>query len=110
MTESSTAFGIEEALKTLGIKETNNGTSTGQKSFGSGEVITSFSPVDGALIGKVTSTTEKDYTTVIATAQEAFKKWRLMPAPQRGEIVRQFGEKLREVKEPLGKLVSYEIS
>lgn len=109
MTESSTAFGIEEALKTLGIKETNNGTSTGQKSFGSGDVITSFSPVDGALIGKVTSTTEKDYTTVIATAQEAFKKWRLMPAPQRGEIVRQFGEKLREVKEPLGKLVSYEM-
>jgi aldehyde dehydrogenase (NAD+) len=46
---------------------------------------------------------------MIGVAQSAFKEWRLMPAPQRGEIVRQFGEKLRELKEPLGKLVSYEM-
>jgi aldehyde dehydrogenase (NAD+) len=43
------------------------------------------------------------------SATEAFKTFRLMPAPQRGEIVRQFGEKLRENKEALGKLVSYEM-
>ena len=102
-------FGIQEALEKLGIKEINHGTSTGLQNFGSGEVLASFSPVDGALIGKVTCTTKEDYEKVMKTATAAFKLWREKPAPQRGEIVRQFGEKLRELKEPLGKLVSYEM-
>ena len=58
----------------------------------------SYSPVDGKLIGKVTTTTKADYEKVMETATKAFKTWRLMPAPQRGEIVRQFGDKLREKK------------
>lgn len=62
-----------------------------------------------ALIAKVTTTTPQEYDKVIATAQEAFVSWRMLPAPKRGEIVRQFGEKLRKYKEPLGKLVSYEM-
>ena len=93
----------------MGLKDINQGTSTGAENFGSGETIASYSPVDGLLIGKVTSTTKEDYERVMATAETAFKTWRLMPAPQRGEIVRQFGDRLREFKEPLGKLVSYEM-
>lgn len=97
-------------LKQLGIKAINDGASTGNKWIKSkGAVIESYSPVDGKLIAKVTSATEKDYNTVVAEAQAAFKVWRNMPAPQRGEIVRQIGEELRANKEPLGKLVSYEM-
>lgn len=102
-------FGIKEALKQLGLQEINHGTSTGTSNFGNGEIIESYSPVDGKLIGKVSTTTQEDYEQVVAKAQEAFKSWREVPAPKRGEIVRQFGEKLRELKEPLGKLVSYEM-
>ncbi|MEM8929335.1 MAG: aldehyde dehydrogenase family protein [Bacteroidota bacterium] len=109
MVETVTVFGIQEALKTLGIEEINQGTSTGMDNFGSGATIASYSPVDGSLIGKVTATTKEDYEKVINTAISSFRSWRLMPAPLRGEIVRQFGEKLRDVKEPLGKLVSYEM-
>ena len=72
-------------------------------------MISSYSPVDGKLIGKVTTTSREDYDRVIDTAQAAYKEWRKVPAPQRGEIVRQFGNKLRELKEPLGQLVSYEM-
>src|SRR5690606_28540077 len=102
-------FRIEDILNELGVKPINNGTSTGQKSIGSGEVTESISPVDGKLIAKVTTTTKAEYEEVITTSQEAFKTWRMMPAPQRGEIVRQFGDKLREKKDALGKLVSYEM-
>lgn len=102
-------FGMQEVLKSLGIKEINEGTSTGSNWFSGGELITSYSPVDGKAIAQVKTTTNKDYESVMNAAQAAFKTWRLMPAPQRGEIVRQFGEKLRELKEPLGKLVSYEM-
>ncbi|CAL2088597.1 aldehyde dehydrogenase family protein [Tenacibaculum sp. 190524A05c] len=102
-------FGIQEALQTLGLNEINEGTSTGSKWFSNGEVIESYSPVDGKLIGKVKASTKDDYESVMKSATEAFKSWRVLPAPQRGEIVRQFGEKLREKKEALGKLVSYEM-
>ena len=102
-------FGIEQTLKDLGLKEVNNGTSTGATNFSNGEIIESYSPVDGKLIGKVRASTREDYDKVIAVASEAFKTFRDIPAPQRGEIVRQFGNKLRELKEPLGKLVSYEM-
>ena len=105
----ATDFGMDKALKQLGLQEINDGTSTGSENFGSGELISSYSPVDGTLIGKVKTTTPEDYEKVMQTATAAFKEWRLVPAPQRGEIVRQFGERLRELKEPLGKLVSYEM-
>jgi aldehyde dehydrogenase (NAD+) len=104
-----TDFGIKEALDKLGVKEINDGSSTGSNWFSNGEAFSSFSPVDGQLIGKVKSTTQNDYEKVMDAATSAYKTWRVMPAPQRGEIVRQFGDKLRELKEPLGKLVSYEM-
>jgi aldehyde dehydrogenase (NAD+) len=109
MSNIAAKFGINEALKTLGLTEVNEGTSTGSKFFSSGDIFESFSPVDGALIGKVKATSKADYEKVMKVATSAFKVWRQKPAPQRGEIVRQFGEKLRELKEPLGKLVSYEM-
>jgi aldehyde dehydrogenase (NAD+) len=102
-------FGMTEALELLGIKAVNEGTSTGIEWFSGGELIESYSPVDGQLIAKVKASTEADYEKVMQAATEAFKTFRLMPAPKRGEIVRQFGEKLRQYKEPLGKLVSYEM-
>ncbi|HLP21428.1 MAG TPA: aldehyde dehydrogenase family protein [Chitinophagales bacterium] len=101
---------MKSVLKQLGIGATNTGTSTGNKWIkGKGETIQSFSPVDGKLIGAVTATTAAEYEQVIRTAKEAFKVWRNMPAPKRGEIVRQIGEELRAYKQPLGKLVSYEM-
>ena len=102
-------FGITKALKELGLNEINEGSSTGNDCFSSGSVIESFSPVTGELIGKVKCTTESDYEKVMASATSAFKHWRIIPAPKRGEIVRQFGDKLREHKEALGKLVSFEM-
>ena len=96
-------------LKELGLQPENNGTSTGKNFFASGDVIESYSPVDGKLIGTVRTTTKADYEKVMATAQTAFLEWREKPAPLRGEIVRQFGDKLREKKDALGKLVSYEM-
>ncbi|WP_289022219.1 aldehyde dehydrogenase family protein [uncultured Salegentibacter sp.] len=109
MSEIAEKFGIKQALKDLGLQETNNGTSTGKDFFSSGDVIESYSPVDGALIGKVKTTTKEDYEKVISTATAGFKEWRTWPAPQRGEVVRQFNDELRRLKEPLGKLVSYEM-
>lgn len=109
MSNIAKSFGMDQALKQLGINDLNHGTSTGNYHFGNGEEIASFSPVDGQLIGKVTTTTQADYDVVMDKAQDAFITFRAMPAPQRGEIVRQFGNKLRELKEPLGKLVSYEM-
>ncbi|MFD1292950.1 aldehyde dehydrogenase family protein [Lutibacter holmesii] len=103
------SLAIQNTLELLHIKTTNLGTSTGANFFGNGAEIESFSPVDGKLIGKVTTTTKEEYEKVVKTAQAAFKTWRVMPAPQRGEIVRQFGNKLRELKQPLGELVSYEM-
>ena len=100
---------IQKALDKLGVKALNSGTSTGSNFFGNGDVLESYSPVNGKLIGKVTTTTKDDFEKVMDSAQSAFTDWRIVPAPQRGEIVRQFGLKLRELKQPLGELVSYEM-
>ncbi|MCB0494065.1 MAG: aldehyde dehydrogenase family protein [Cyclobacteriaceae bacterium] len=103
-------FGIKEALKTLGIKASNPGVSTGQKWITTqGPMLESYSPADGKLIGKVKSCDSAAFEKVVLQAQSAFEEWRLVPAPRRGEIVRQIGVALRKYKEPLGKLVSYEM-
>jgi len=105
----SSQFGIPQALEQLGIKDINLGTSTGTENFANGEIIESYSPVDGKLIAKVQTSSEQDYQKVLQKSEEAFKYWRLVPAPKRGEIVRQIGDELRKNKEALGKLVSYEM-
>lgn len=111
MSEISSAMviNIETSVLQLGIKKNNLGTSTGKDFFSGGDDLPSYSPVDGSLIGYVKTTTEADYEKVIAAAQAAYAYWRTVPAPKRGEIVRQFGEKLRKYKQPLGELVSYEM-
>lgn len=110
MAEVLTDLGIKDILTQFKIEEVNNGASTGGHWFNTrGEKIDSVSPVDGSVIASVNSATEADYEAVVLKAQEAFKKWRKVPAPKRGEVVRQLAEKLREYKEPLGKLVSYEM-
>ncbi len=97
-------------LKKLNLSQNNQGVSTGtQWISGKGNNIESYSPVDGKLIGTVVLADEASYKQVIATATKAFEEWRMMPAPKRGEIVRQVGDALREYKEPLGQLVSYEM-
>ena len=101
--------GIEGVLKELGLKKINEGSSTGSNCFSSGDLLDSYSPVDGRLISKVRCSTKEDYEKVMLAASSAFKNWRTVPAPKRGEIVRQFGEKLRKRKESLGRLVSYEM-
>ncbi len=100
----------KEFLKRLGLKARNQGAWTGQQEVpGSRRYLDSSSPVDGQYIGSVSITTREQYDTVIATAESAFKIWREMPAPKRGEIVRQFGDVLRQYKDSLGHLVSYEM-
>jgi aldehyde dehydrogenase (NAD+) len=96
-------------LKKLGVKQSNHGTSTGQNTEGGRKSIKSYSPVDGALIGSVSVTSKEQYEAVMTQAEAAFKVWRTMPAPKRGEIVRQFGDALRQHKDALGRLVSYEM-
>jgi aldehyde dehydrogenase (NAD+) len=110
MSANHSTIGIEEILKQFGIEAVNNGASTGAHWIPtSGSMIESFSPVDGKLIASVKSATANDYETVVKKAQEAFIPWRTMPAPKRGEIVRQLAERIRFYKEPLGQLVSYEM-
>ena len=101
---------MESVLNIFNIQTINNGASTGQNWMDTnGAKIDSFSPVDGKLIASVKSATATDYNLIIETAQTAFLEWRKIPAPKRGEIVRQLAEKIRFYKEPLGKLVSYEM-
>ena len=97
-------------LKALKLKQLSSGASTGVDWLKtSGEVLHSYSPVDSQLIGSVKQATKADLDKILTIAENAFKQWRLIPAPKRGEIVRQMGNELRNYKEPLGQLVSYEM-
>ncbi len=97
-------------LKQLNIQQHNPGVSTGTKWLNSnGETIESFSPVDGKSIASVIAADRTVYDAAINKAGEAFMEWRMWPSPKRGDVVRQVGEALRKYKEPLGKLVSYEM-
>ncbi len=101
---------IGKILAVLGIDKHNEGAATGTKRLkAGGDIIESFSPVDGKRIASVTSVTRKSYDTVAAQAAAAFPEWRMWPAPRRGDVVRQIGDALRKYKDPLGRLVSYEM-
>lgn len=108
-TATTQAFSTD-FLSTLGLSGLNSAYSTGSADgAGSGAVITCYSPVDGKAIGAVGSVNRAEYDAVVAQAQQAFLQWRQWPAPKRGEVVRQVGEALRKYKDPLGRLVSYEM-
>ena len=109
-TATASIVDVQKILSDLGIKKENSGSSTGTYWFHTrGTKIDSYSPVDGQLIGSVSSATEAEFEACVLKAQEAFAEWKLKPAPQRGEIVRQIGDELRKYKTPLGQLVSYEM-
>jgi len=97
-------------LKNLGLEKQNSGVSTGTEWLtGNGSLIESVSPADGSVIAHVRNANREDYETVISQAQESFPEWRKIPAPQRGEMVRQIGNAVREAKDDLGKLISWEM-
>jgi aldehyde dehydrogenase (NAD+) len=105
------SLNISEILNHLHINDINEAFSTGSKwgSSAGAQVKTIVSPTDGKKIASVKLATEADYNKVIDKATEAFAQWRTVPAPKRGEIVRQIGEELRNKKAELGTLVSYEM-
>jgi aldehyde dehydrogenase (NAD+) len=108
--EVKDTHGIGKILDELGLSGILPGASTGENRINTtGEILESYSPCDGALIGKVKQATKDEYEKVMQAACTAFPEWRTWPAPRRGEVVRQIGEALRKYKEPLGKLVSYEM-
>lgn len=101
---------IKAALESLGIALHPAGISTGTLHWhGEGHQITSVSPVDGSIIGQLNLATAADYEKIMDAATKAFQHWRQVPAPRRGEIVRLIGNRLREHKDALGRLVSYEM-
>lgn len=102
---------ISTILKNLGIVALNPAYSTGHEWGGLADsaCIDSFSPVDGKKIASVQVATVSDYEAVVKKAEDAYLFWRSQPAPKRGELVRQFGDALRQNKEALGTLVSYEM-
>ncbi|MFL5729972.1 MAG: aldehyde dehydrogenase family protein [Cytophagaceae bacterium] len=101
---------ITKLLATLGLESVNPSWSTGQQfaKKKNKNIRDIYSPVNGKLVASVEFADEKDYARVVKQAQAAFETWRAVPAPKRGEIVRQIGDKLREYKEPLGRLVTWE--
>ena len=106
----SKTINIQDVLKRLGLNEINEGVTTGTKWFDTeGKINDSYSPVDGSLIASVKTATLDDYEKVMQTAEKAFEQWRMTPAPVRAEVVRQIGNALREAKEDLGALVTYEM-
>jgi aldehyde dehydrogenase (NAD+) len=96
-------------LETLGINNENAGASTGRWIETAGAELASVNPSTGEPIASVRQATVDDYEQVVAASEEAFRSWRMVPAPKRGEVVRQLGDELRRVKDPLGRLVSLEM-
>lgn len=106
---------MQSVLEKLGIHAVNCGASSGgehwidESSDGTVELCTSYNPANGEAIASVMQASENAYNTVVEQAEGAFKVWRTIPAPQRGEVVRDIGNALRDLKEPLGELVSLEM-
>lgn len=99
-------------LVELGIEDLNSGGSIGFDNWTSKEnreVLEVYTPIDGSLIAKVVKINEDDYEMIVSAAEESFKSWRTLPAPKRGQIVREIGEEIRLLKEPLGKLITLEM-
>jgi aldehyde dehydrogenase (NAD+) len=108
--ETLLKYDIQGMLKRLGITSINSGATNGTKWLKtSGDITESISPIDGEPIAQIQNSMLKDYEKIMTTAKNAFKIWRTVPAPARGEVVRRIGNALRENKDDLGKLVTYEM-
>jgi aldehyde dehydrogenase (NAD+) len=97
-----------DPLAALGVGPTSRGASVGTWLETRGPELVSHNPSTGQPLGRILQATPDDYEAVLRVAEEAFTTWRMVPAPQRGEVVRQLGEELRKHKESLGRLVSLE--
>ena len=102
------ALDTQGLLSDLGIGPTNPGGFDGAW-VGSGPELPVVTPADGSSIATVVQVTEQEYERIVARAHEAFLSWRRVPAPKRGEVVRQLGQRLRDLKRPLGALVTLEM-
>ena len=100
---------IKNLLEKLNIKNNQKGCNTGGIWIGEGEILSSFSPVNDLLLGTVQGASVQDYEHILDKAEHAFLSFRAVPAPKRGDLVRQLGNKLREKKSYLGQLVSWEM-
>jgi aldehyde dehydrogenase (NAD+) len=99
---------VEAILKELGLEAINSGVFAGEWLEGEGGEWTSVNPANGMVLGKVRLASAREYERAVGTAQCAFLSWRMLPAPRRGEVIRQIGEALRAKKEALGALVAME--
>lgn len=100
---------MHEFLQRLGIKEVNSGVFSDKWLDGNGGEVTSYSPIDGKPIAKVRMADAAEYEAVVASCEASFKKWRTLPAPARGEVVRELGEAFRRHKDDLGRLITLEM-
>jgi aldehyde dehydrogenase (NAD+) len=97
-------------LSRLGIEDINSGAASSNGFLDtSGRVVDSIDPATGAVIASVRLASVEDYERVVSDASRVFEEWRMLPAPNRGEIVRQVGEALRENKKDLGRLITLEV-
>jgi aldehyde dehydrogenase (NAD+) len=103
---------MKALLEKLQLKEVNPGACTGADGWltdSNGKELVSYNPATNEPIAKIVQATATTYETVLRQAADSFKTWRAVPAPKRGEVVRDLGQALREAKEPLGELVSLEM-
>src|SRR2546427_1859059 len=96
-----------DVLRKVGLEKENPGVSCGEW-LGSGKALQSSSPIDGRTLATVRTATPEEYERAVKRAKEAFQKWQTVPAPKRGELVRQLGNALRDAKKDLGRLVTLE--
>jgi aldehyde dehydrogenase (NAD+) len=102
---------MKALLDKLNIQAINPGVCTGSNGWleTSGPLLTSYNPTTGEPLAKIQQATPESYAQVVDQAKQAFQSWRLVPAPKRGEVIRDVGNALRDYKEPLGDLVSLEM-
>ncbi|MBD3867679.1 MAG: aldehyde dehydrogenase family protein [Acidobacteria bacterium] len=100
---------MNEILEALGVKAENDGACTGQWIKTTGPELVSYNPTTGDPIASVRQATVEEYEQVVSAAEEGFRTWRMMPAPLRGQVIRDLGEELRKYKDPLGRLVAMEM-
>lgn len=108
VTPTHPAMNTDHILRALGLEDSNLGGFAGEW-VGSGPELEVVTPIDGSRLGSVRQVTEAEYDAIVERAHAAFLEWRRIPAPKRGEVVRQLGNALRDVKSELGALVTLEM-
>ena len=100
---------MKSILQKLNLLPEETGAGNGERIKCGGEILEAVTPITGETLSKIRSADKRDYDQVVKKSAEAFREWRAVPAPKRGDIVRQMGNAVRERKEELGALVSLEV-